>query len=505
MIRARGSLAAALALVLLSTGAARAERAPAPTALDRLGDAAEAHPDDPDLAWAYAKRLAIEGDVGQAIDRTRSFTARWPDRQPDARVQIARALIDRDADSAAGELLDEAVEQTPGSGEAHFYRGIVQRREGRLGEADRSFRIAGQLEPKLRPETLLARALGLFEQGRDEEAVGLLHEILEIDPTGDSAIRARLLLRRRELLDFEGRYAVDAYVGFDYDDNVTLESGTEEVLPSGQEDWRGVWGAGGSWREPLGSQGSLVLGLRYDQTRHVDLHEYDLLATTGFVSGTWRASERLALRLDGIAYNTLQDLEQEVVGGLVRPNVIVSFGPVWGALRAFGHAELAEYDDSAPLAPWERDAWTAGAGLEYFLPLPAAESWITASGSWLRTLTQAEPGGGSDGFDGDFDYDSWRARAYARLALPWALRAEIDAAYTYDRYHNDNFSYALQTLGGTRQREDDIVSGRVGLSREIVRHVRLEAYWQGTRRISNVDVFDYDKQQGGILLRISTN
>ncbi len=473
-------------------------------ALERLQDAIAAHPDDPDLAWAYARKLASIGDATRALLETRRFLSHWPKRRPSARIEIAAKLIEADAPSPALELLDEALAETPDSASARFYRGLALRRTARLVEADREFETAGRLQPTLLPEALLARALGLFEMQREEEAVDLLREILRIDPGGDSALRARLLLRQKEILELARAWRLDAYAGYEWDDNVTLESSENQVLPSGREDHLGIWGVAATWRTPVRENGSVAIGYRYDQTLHHDLDEFDLLNNTIFVSTSWAPGPRVQLRLDAIAYNVLQDLEAELTGGSLRPGIAVALPGDWGALRLLAEFDGVEFHDDAPFEPFERDGISFGLGLEHFLPLRTRGSWISTSFSWKRTVTQAEPGGGADGFDGDFDYDSWRIREQVNLVLPFSFEARLEGAYTHDRYLNDNLSHSIATLGGIRKRRDDILSGRISLSRAIAAQMRVEVYWRGTRRISNVDLFDYDKQTVGVLMRVST-
>ncbi len=473
--------------------------------LARLEAAVRAHPGDPDLAWAYARELAEAGQAERATAHARSYLSRWPSHRPTARVEIARALLEAEAPEAASVFLDEAVATEPTSGLARFYRALRLRQTGQLAAADREFRVAARLEPALRAETLLVRALGLFELDRETEAVGLLSEILRLDPTSDTATRARLLLRQSESTAPADRFRANAYMGFEWDDNVTLESAENEVPASNREDFRGIWGIGLAGRAIEHDRAGLTLGYRFDQSEYDDLDGFSLLTNTVFASGSWRLGARLSLRLDAVAYHALQDLDDELTGGTIRPSAIVSLGPSWGAIRLLPEFQIAEFHDRPTVAIWERDSYSYGLGLEYFLPLRADRSSLTVSGAWQRSETQAEPSGFSDAFDGDFDHDSLRARAVASLVLPFDLRSRIEASYEHDRYHNDNFSHFVDTLGGLRKREDDIVSGRISLSAPIVRHVRFEVYWRGTRRISNVDLFDYDKQIAGAVLRVSTN
>lgn len=490
-----------------------AEASAAPSALERVAQAAAAHPDDPDLAFTHARHLARAARAAEALEATRRFVKRWPRHRPDAHVEIARTLLDHGATPEARSLLDEAVRRRPDSGLAHFYRGIALRAEREPQAAEQAFQAAALLEPTLRSESLLARALLLFALAREPEAVSLLQEILRVDPTSDTALRARLLLRDREIARSGQRLRAEALAGFEWDDNVTLEGTESEVVSSRRDDFRGLWGAGISGQPWLGSRGGLLLGYRYDQTMHHELDEFDVIQNALFASlsalPSERMKERLALRFDLTGYDTLQDLDHALSGGSLRSNLLLAFGPRGGVTRLFGAFEIAEFHGDPGFDAWDRDSLSGGLGMEHTLPLPPADSSVSLSASWLRTVTQASPDGSSDGFDGDFDYDSYRLRALGRVALPWSLRAQLEASYSRDEYLNDNFAHALESLANgaleIEARRDDVVSGRIALSRVLVRHTRLEIYWRGTRRLSNVDLFDYDKQVVGLLVHVSTD
>ncbi len=489
-----------------------AENAAAAPALARIEAAATAHPDDPDLAWALARQLAREGRGQDAVDSTHRFLARWPDRRAEARVEIARSLLESGAAVAAQALLDEEVRHAPASAVAHFYRGMAMRANHADDDANREFQAAALLEPALRSETLLVRALIAFDGGRDKEAVSLLRELLRSDPTSDSSVRARLILRDREILRADQRLRAEASAGFEWDDNVTLEGTESEISASNRDDFRGNWGVGLSGQPWLGERGGLLLGYRYDQSHHHELDEFDMLQNSIFGSLSLQPSEarkqRFALRLDATGYDTLQDFDRALSGASFRPNVLFAIGPRAGVLRGFGVFEVAEFNGDAGFEAWERDSLSGGLGLEQIVPLPPRGSTISISASWLRSVTQARPDGSPDGFDGDFDYDAFRFRALGRFALPWSLRLQIEGSYSRDDYLNDNLAHALETLaqGNLKfeARADHILAGRIAFSRPIAPFTRLEIYWRGTRRASNVTLFDYDKQLVGLVVHVAS-
>lgn len=480
------------------------------TALARIEAALAAHPDDPDLAWALARTFARTGRGPEAVAATRRLAARWPTHRPAARLEIARVLLDQGIARDADQLLGDELQRVPDSGLTHFYRGLALRAVDAPEAADLELRQAARLEPVLLADALLVRALIHFDESREDEAVSLLQEILRVDPTSDTAVRARLLLREREVARGRERLRAEARAGFEWDQNVTLEGAESETRPSDRDDFRGVWGAGLSGQPWLADRAGLLVGYRYDQTYHVDLRDFDMIQNALFLSLSALPSEtlrdRLALRLDAYAYDTLQDLDHALSGASFRPSLLWAIGPRAGATRIFGSFEVAEFDGTPVADVWERDSISTGLGIEQTVPLPQplAGSLVALSFAWLRTITEAGTGGSNDGFDGDFDADSFRFRALGSLVLPWSLRAQIEASYSRDQYSNDNFARWLDT-GDFEARHDDVVGGRVAISRPILPFTRLELYWRGSRRASNVSVFDYDKNIVGLLFHVSSS
>ena len=166
MIIGRAARSGLCVLCFVVVGQPSAADSTPANALERIREAASEFPEDPDLAWAYARHLAAQKDVGAAIDELNRFMSRWPERHPDARLEIAQDFIEAGEDAAAIMLLDEQIGANPRSGTARFYRGLALRGRHRIEEAIRDFEAAGRLLPILQPEALLARALGRFEMGQ---------------------------------------------------------------------------------------------------------------------------------------------------------------------------------------------------------------------------------------------------------------------------------------------------------------------------------------------------
>jgi hypothetical protein len=55
-----------------------------------------------------------------------------------------------------------------------------------------------------------------------------------------------------------------------------------------------------------------------------------------------------------------------------------------------------------------------------------------------------------------------------------------------------------------RKRRDWLIEGRLSIGRRLGRFLRLELGYRGTHRISNVDVYGYDRHVVGLYIRATT-
>ena len=144
--------------------------------IERLETAVREHRDDADLVWALAQRLAESDRLPEAVERLGGYIERWPDRRPDAELTLGRWLYDLGRDEEAVGHLERAVARLPVSGVARFHLGLALSRLGRHEEAESQFRVTEDLEPELRSESLLLRALMLLDVVDDAGGEALLRE-----------------------------------------------------------------------------------------------------------------------------------------------------------------------------------------------------------------------------------------------------------------------------------------------------------------------------------------
>jgi tetratricopeptide (TPR) repeat protein len=500
-------LAAAALCVALAFGAGA-------TADVRLERALAESPDDPDLAWARVRDLAAGEASEETVASLESFLARWPHRRPEANLLLGRQLSALGRDEEAIPKLERATADLPRSGAARFHLALALRAVGRLEEADRQLAFAARLAPELAAEASLLRALGRLDSDDPDGAQDLLQQVIELDPEGEAARGARLMLSqlgtpRPNMLGLR----FDGYAGMQYDDNVRLESG---AVPGSvvDGDFAGTWGSTLSWDIPLAGLGgegsferfSLATGLRYDSRDFIDVDDFDTQEVSGFASARWKANDRVSLGLDSAHGRAF--LAEEAYSSLthVRPNLTWAAGERGGVLRLWGRYQWVRYENPPLFSSLERDGEGYGVGIEHFFALPGLpRAWAGWLFDWRRSLTDAEPD--LLGFEGDYDHDRYRGGLRGHVGLPWSFSLDGAATLAQERYLNDNLVDFLSRLlsgeaGRPRRREDLVVDTRLALTYELSRRIDIELQWSFLERLSNADLYDYDRNSLGLAVRL---
>lgn len=493
-----------VAIVAGAIGIAPAVSADPTTApfLDRLEEVLASNPDDPDLFFQHALELGDEGRAGEAVDRLRVFEERWPGRRGDSRAELARLLLE---DGQAGEALavsEDWIRREPTAGLAHLYRGLALRAAGRSEEALAAFDEAARLTPEIEPEVLLVRAIDLLDAGEETEAEALLRRVIEIDPTGEAARRARLLLPPRPTLKARRWWRADGYAGLQWDSNVTLDAGSEAVrgLERDQRDWSGVFGAGLTLHAPGGERVGLSGGYRYDRAEYFEISSYDYAVHSAFVSPRVRVTESLLLRLDTVATFSWLDGDRYATTAGARPNLFYEWGNGFGASRIFGDFEWRGYEDNPVLSPVERDEINTGAGLEHYLPLGDPARWASIGGRYEYHDARGES---LSDFEGDYDYHVFSGQVGLHLPLVWEVVLDVDFEIAHERYAHTNLVAFLED-GALKERRDLFGELDVLVSAPISPFITLELSWRGIIRDSNVGRFDYERQVFGVSLRVTS-
>jgi tetratricopeptide (TPR) repeat protein len=506
-VKSAASVAAALLLVAATSSADPRAAPVSPADLARIDSAVAQHGDDPDLAWTAAIAHLRAGDPS-ALQLLSSFEARWPGMHPEAALELGKALAAGGRNAEALEAFDRALSADPHSGPAELHRGLVLRSLGRTQEADEALARAAVLAPELAPETLLLRGFDAILSGDQQAAGPLLHKAIDLDPAGETARRARLLLP--EPNSYLGRWiGLVARTGYEYDSNVTLDSG----LPIGatgakHADSGPVFGAGIVVRPLQREKVDLSLGYRFDGTMHLDLDQYDLQNHLAYISLLDRATTRTALRFDGIYERTFLADHDYGESYIARANLFHSFGETLGVTHLYGDFGHLSYFQSPTLSSLDRDGNAYGVGVEHSFSLPfwrPALLTVGTRGSRFDSEAQRDV----LGFLGAYDYTRFEGNVLLRAPLLWKIQSTAGVSLAYELYDNANVIDFLTDNGSgdlnPDKRRDLVTDVAVSLLRPISRRMDVELGWRFTHRESNVDLYGYDRHVVGLYFNVHTD
>jgi tetratricopeptide (TPR) repeat protein len=495
--------ALAAALVVLSTlGPLAAARADDATELARTRAAAERHPDDADLAWAYARALERAGRDDEAIARYRAIASRWPERAADSHFEVGAILYARSDFGGALRAFGDVVALDPTNVPARAYRALALDALGRAEEAERELAVVERLSRELRAEALLLKAVHRFEA--DDPAGGrqLLREALELEEADSPSAAATPDERRRG-------YSLFAQLGTELDSNVTLDSGTAFAgVSTDQSEVRMGWGAGFTLDLLRSERAAVWLGYAYGESAHEELKDFDLRTHTAFGSLGFAVTPRVWLRLDGAASDVHVADDRYLRSWQARGNAFASLGESLGLSRLWLSVERSSYHDRPPLPSLDRDGSTYRLGLEHVVGLPRRPGAVaTLGGALSRTNTEASRD--PLGFQGDYDNRSASLYAHARIPLAGRLELRLGGQLLWERYVNRNLIDALTDEGvGTpfpSRRRDGRAEATAALAWTLRPPVRVELRWTGIRSRSNVDVYDYGRQILGAYFTAETS
>jgi tetratricopeptide (TPR) repeat protein len=476
--------------------------------IERLSQAVASHPDDPDLLFALVQRLVADGRDEAAVERLQTFVAGWPDHRPEAWLLLGRLLYGLGRAEQAVPHLERATALDPDSGPAELFLGLALQASGRGSEAEAHFERAALDTPELRAEAWLLAGLSRLERGDRLGGDELLSRAIGADPESESARSARLVLVGGGGPQ-PSRFQLQAYGGFAYDSNATLDSGADFTgLPADQSDANFSWGTAASVAALRGERFGVWIGGAYDQTAHLELHDWDLQQFGGALAAAWQATERLGLRLDARLSNARLDGDPYLLSGGLFPSLVVSLGPRAGWLRAFGDTSWYGYDETPISTALERDGFAFGSGLEHGFRIPVLRDTVfTWFGSWGRFDSEAKRDEWL-GFDGDFDRIGYGGGARVSTTLPWRVSAHLGFSFLRENYQNRNLIDFLTDDGvGTatpRRRRDGVWDVRLRLVRPVTRFIDLEVSARYSDHASNVDLYDYDRWVSGLAVRVHT-
>ncbi len=458
---------AVLALALCLSGGVLAAGA---AEFAQLEGAVRAHPDDAALVRALARAQLDAGEFDAALATLRAHGERAPNHRTALAQLLGRALYAKGELALARTALQEALAQREPDALAHFYLGLVELRLGDREAAARELARAEALEPALAER-----------------------------------VRAAMRPERSALKRALSRVALSGGAALEYDSNVTLE-GDEEVanVPGDRADGRLAYNAAIAARLLRSERLDLALVYRFDERRHQDVDALDVQSHAAWLSGTAALTPKAFARLEGGA--ALHRLDQSAY--LRTASLGTGFG--WrsesrGILELRALAERRAYEAEPPLPSLERDGWRAGATLRHSLPLQLGVPLVlTTQLAYARTLSDGE----RDllGFGPAFESHYGGVDAALQAALPHEFLIHARLALGLERFDARNVIDFLSDNGtgdlDPERRRDHVIDASLGISRAVSRWLELELRVRETRHLSNVDLYDWDRQVVGSYVRL---
>ena len=95
-----------------------------------------------------------------------------------------------------------------------------------------------------------------------------------------------------------------------------------------------------------------------------------------------------------------------------------------------------------------------------------------------------------------------RAKGIAFFDLPLQIRAHFDTTYTYHFYQSDELAMPFLDPAGPRIREVMSLESRLTLARSLTDHIEVGIVWGARSPISQIDLFDFERQTVGAMIRI---
>jgi tetratricopeptide (TPR) repeat protein len=496
------------------------------------------------LLVTVAFSLVLAGGIARAADEAQVLRLKAEQLAAEERcdealtvLRRARALDARDARAALLEgqcairlrryaeaiaPLEDARRLDPGLAEATLYLGVAQFHQGDLDAADRELTEAARLLPES-AEAQLYHGLVLLERAENAQAAAALERAADLDPGAvDPAAsyfagRAWEAARERERAEQALGRAIAAapgsewakeaeralerseepyrrrspwarvIAGIAYDDNVVLRGGG--AFPgeiSDQDDWGGVWDLqGGAELFRNADWAAGVLGGYYGRA-YADLGEFDTHFPNVTAWGDRSLGEKTYLRLKGDFGYGWVDYEPF----LLVPTGTLSLHRDWGKAgsgRFFGYYQWRDYLFDLAYSQQNRDGQDFGGGYDH--SYPAGSLTVLRGGAVINRY---------DSEIGEYTHMGYGAWLGVVQDLPLELVLDARARYVYQDY--DNRSYFSGLPGSREFRRDHVVYVDAALERPITEHLKVSARYRHENNISNVAVFDYDRNiVGGFL------
>ena len=406
----------------------------------------------------------------------------------EAQLLLADTLVGLDQPAQAIPILKELEATGFEPGHTAFILGLAYMKEKNYSQASEYFKKAQQ-DPNLAQNAKVQEAMALTAQKRGRAAQRTLTEAVGLNPESPAASFAQgyAAILDRQIQDYQ-RFRFNAYGGFDYDSNVSLQPGTSTgfVRPSGKNDF--LWSLAASAEYNIMKPGPFALWAFYGyyQNFHQKVTNYDLWSNTaGLVpSYTWSNSRfwmPMVFNYSDVGYqpyNTSWALAPTYLY-LVTPKIGVEAG-MQLAYRNYWFPTFFDED--------QRSGGVLGGTVAGYYFLKNQEGYLQVRFSYERNWTKGN------------NWDSNLFRFGLAFLYPITDRTKVRVSADFVLQPYDNYWFNGIPLASNPKRNDNIFIGGFDITHKIYKGLEINAHCYYVNDGSNLALYNYDRVITGVQL-----
>ncbi len=457
-------------------------------AVDYLGRALDRSPDDPRVLQLYARALLEAGRPDEAAAIAERLRNLDPD-DADALFLAALSEYRQGNWQAARDYLERARDLRPADPRVRLFLGRAYQELGADTNAERELMEASRLDDDYAGPA--AYRLGILKLARNEleEAREFFEEVKAIDPGSELARSAEqyLELLRRQRPRW---YSVYLRTAFEYDTNINLAGGNNDLIEISEEDGvRGTAELGLSARLIRTERFQLRAGTTLYKSYHSCCHDFDIEQVRPWALASVKITNWLSADTRGAFENVSTDFNRFRDHWEFQQSLRFTPLPGWLTRLSFRYSER-NFRFSTTEGR-DRDGRLFEPSIDQYFPIPHPFEWGNMFFR-LGALYRFEDSQGRE-----FDSEGLRGLLTFGASLPWSVFMLLDASH--ERRHYDvPSSFELARDPSASRRLDRITRARVIFRRPIGEHWTVETYYRFHRWDTDVEEFDFKRHVIGV-------
>jgi tetratricopeptide (TPR) repeat protein len=406
----------------------------------------------------------------------------------EAQLLLADTLVGLGQQAQAIPILKELEAAGYKPGHTAFILGLAYLKDKNYSQAAQFFHTAQQ-DPALAQTAKVQEALALAGEKRYRDAKKTMTEAIGLNPESTTAGFAQgyATVLDRQLKDYQ-RFRFNAYGGFDYDSNVSLQPGTSTgiVNPSGKNDV--FWSLAAAAEYNIMQPGPFALWAFYGyyQNFHQKVTNYDLWSNTAGVvpSYTWSNSRfwvPCVFNYSDVGYqpyNTSWAMAPTYLY-LLTPKIGVE-GGMNLAYRNYWFPVFFDED--------QRSGGVLGGTLAGYYFLKEQEGYVQLRFTYERNWTKGA------------NWDSNLYRFGLAFLYPFTDRTRVRLTADFVLQPYDNVWFNGVPLANNPKRNDNIFIGGFDITHKIYNNWEINGHVYFVNDGSNVNLYNYNRVITGVQL-----